>query len=88
MEIQAACDFVGGHYKDLIDDFLAGKASESLRSLGPEVNVDVQRYIEASQLWPAGNLAWGFEMSRYSGARRDKVFFYPRRPTETLPLSL
>ena len=77
MEIQSARDFVGieGITNNLIDYFLAGKASESLRSFGSEVNVGVQRYIEASQLWPGGNLAWAFEMSRYSGARRDKVFF-------------
>jgi hypothetical protein len=71
MDIQAACDFVGRHYKELMDDFLAGKAS--LRSFGPDVDVDVKRYIEASQHWPAGNLAWAFETSRYSGPRRDKV---------------
>ena len=53
MEIQATCDFVGRHYKDLIDDFLAGRPL--FRSFRPEVDDDVKRYIEASQHWPAGN---------------------------------
>jgi len=30
METQAACDFVGRHYKELIDDLLAGKAFVSI----------------------------------------------------------
>ena len=54
MDIQAACDFVGRHYKQLMDDFQSAKAS--LRSFGPEVDVDVKRYIEACQHWPVGNL--------------------------------
>jgi hypothetical protein len=41
MDIQAACDLVGRHYKQLMDDFLSAKAS--LRSFGPEVDVDVNR---------------------------------------------
>jgi hypothetical protein len=47
MDIQAACDFVGGHYKQLVDDFLTAKAS--LRSFGPKVDIDVKRYIDACQ---------------------------------------
>ncbi|KAI0307215.1 terpenoid synthase [Multifurca ochricompacta] len=86
MDIQAACDFVGRHYKRLMDDFLSAKAS--LRSFGPEVDVDVKRYIEACQHWPAGNLVWSFETPRYFGARRDQILrtrIVPLKPLEREP---
>ncbi|KAH9977837.1 terpenoid synthase [Lactifluus volemus] len=86
MDIQAACDFVGRHYKQLMDDFLSAKAS--LRSFGPKVDVDVKRYIEACQHWPAGNLVWSFETPRYFGARRDQILrtrIVPLKPLEREP---
>ena len=87
MDIQAACDFVGRHYKQLMDDFLSAKAS--LRSFGPEVDIDVKRYIEACQHWPVGNLVWSFETPRYFGARRDQILrtrIVPLKPLEREPL--
>ena len=87
MSIQEACDYVGRHYKQLMDDFLAAKAS--LRSFGPEVDADVKRYIEACQHWPAGNLVWSFETPRYFGARRDHIRstrVVPLKPLEREPL--
>ena len=87
MSIQEACDYVGRHYKQLMDDFLAAKSS--LRSFGPEVDVDVKRYIEACQHWPAGNLVWSFETPRYFGARRDHIRstrVVPLKPLEREPL--
>jgi hypothetical protein len=87
MDIQAACDFVGGHYKQLMDDFLSAK--ESLRSFGAEVDTDVKRYIEALQHWPAGNLVWSFETPRYFGAHRDRILrtrIVPLKPLEREPI--
>ncbi|KAI9466992.1 terpenoid synthase [Lactarius psammicola] len=88
MDIQAACNFVGRHYKQLMDDFLSAKGS--LRSFGSEVDVDVRRYIEACQYWPVGNLVWSFETTRYFGANRDQIRrtrVVPLKPLEREPLS-
>nr|BDI63092.1 sesquiterpene synthase [Auriscalpium vulgare] len=71
MGIQRASDFVGEHYKRLMDDFL--DASAHMPSFGPAVDKDVQRYLQACTHWPAGNLAWSFETPRYFGARRDEI---------------
>jgi hypothetical protein len=87
MDIQATCDFVGDHYKQLMDDFLSAKIS--LRSFGPEVDSDVKRYIEALQYWPAGNLVWSFETPRYFGAHRDRILrtrIVPLKPLEREPI--
>jgi hypothetical protein len=83
MDIQSACDFVGGHYKRLMDDFLSAKSS--LRSFGPDVNIDVKRYVDACQYWPSGNLVWSFETPRYFGALRDQILrtrIVPLKPVE------
>jgi hypothetical protein len=87
MDIQSACYFVGRHYKQLMDNFLSAKAS--LRSFGSKVDVDVHRYIESCQHWPAGNLVWSFETPRYFGARRDQIRrtrVVPLKPLEREPL--
>ena len=68
-----------------MDDFLSAKAS--LRSFGPEVDVDVKRYIEACQHWPVGNLVWSFETLKYFGARRNQILhtrIVPLNPLERL----
>ncbi|KAI0284274.1 terpenoid synthase [Russula aff. rugulosa BPL654] len=87
MDIQAACDFVGGHYKQLMADFLSAKSS--LRSFGPEVDIDVKRYVDACQYWPSGNLVWSFETPRYFGALRDQILrtrIVPLKPVEPEPI--
>lgn len=87
MDIHAACDFVGGHYKQLMDDFLFARSS--LRSFGPEVDVDVKRYVDACQYWPSGNLVWSFETPRYFGALRDQILrtrIVPLKPVEPEPI--
>ncbi len=88
MDIQAACNFVGRHYEQLMDDFLTAKGS--LRSFGCDVDPDVRRYIEACQHWPVGNLVWSFETPRYFGACRDQIRrtrVVPIKPVEREPWS-
>jgi hypothetical protein len=71
MDIQAASDHIGNHYKMLVDEFINGTAQ--LPSFGPDVDPDVARYIDAIQHWPIGNLVWSFETPRYFGAARKQI---------------
>lgn len=87
MDIQAACNFVGGHYKRLMDDFMSARGS--LQSFGPQVDTDVKRYVDACQYWPSGNLVWSFETPRYFGALRDQILrtrIVPLKPVEPEPI--
>ena len=71
MDIQAASDYIGNHYKMLVDDFLSSKTQ--LPSFGLDVNADVVRFIESVLHWAIGNLLWSFETPRYFGAARQEV---------------
>ena len=87
MDIQAAADYSGQVYKELMDSFVAAKAE--LPSFGSDVDADVLRYIEASQQWPIGNIVWSFETPRYFGANRHEIkatLRVPLKPVDLEPL--
>jgi hypothetical protein len=55
LSLQGASDYVGHHYKHLMDDYLENK--NRLPSFGDDkLDEDVWRYIEAMENWPIGNL--------------------------------
>jgi hypothetical protein len=69
--LQAASDEVGTYFKELMDRFMADR--ERLRSWGPSIDANVQRYVEAMGHWVIGNLEWSFETQRYFGADHWKI---------------
>ncbi|KAI0030533.1 terpenoid synthase [Vararia minispora EC-137] len=70
IDIQAASDYAGEHYKKLMDAFLSHKAR--LQAAG-YCDPNVLRYIEAMQHWMIGNIIWSFETPRYFGALRNQI---------------
>ncbi|KAJ3828465.1 isoprenoid synthase domain-containing protein [Lentinula raphanica] len=54
INLQAASDNVGAHFKQLMDRYV--EARERLPSWGPEIDVDVSRWLAATIRWVRGNL--------------------------------
>lgn len=87
LDLQGAADYVGAHYKGLIDTFLDAK--RSLPSWGAERDAEVAQYAMAMENWVIGNLNWSFETQRYFGHARHEirrtrvVQLYPRRVEES-----
>lgn len=79
LSLQEAADYVGDHFKVLVDRFLTCKAD--LPSRGPALDPVVAQYTMAMGDWVAGNLKWSFDVQRYFGAQHAKV-------TETLVVEL
>ncbi|KAI0649321.1 terpenoid synthase [Trametes meyenii] len=83
LDLQGAADYVGVHFKGLIDTFHAAKST--LPSWGPKIDDEVAQYAMAMQTWVIGNLNWSFETQRYFGHARHEirrtrvVYLTPRR---------
>ena len=71
IDLQGAADYVGVHFKVLMDQFLKDKAQ--LPSWSPEMDAKVAQFVKASETWVIGNLNWSFETPRYFGAHRQQV---------------
>ncbi|KAI0649319.1 terpenoid synthase [Trametes meyenii] len=69
--LQAASDFVGVHFADLMSRFVEVK--KQLPSFGAGLDDAVAKYVEAMQHWVIGNLEWSFESQRYFGAENERV---------------
>ena len=65
MDLQAAVDAVGDLCKSSIDRFEADR--QVLPSWGPEIDRDVQAYVQGLQDWIVGSLHWSFDTTRYFG---------------------
>ena len=70
-DIQAASDYVGIHFGQLMDRFIADKAC--LPSFGSALDTEVARYVDAMSQWVIGNLEWSFETKRYFGVNHAEV---------------
>nr|BDI63091.1 sesquiterpene synthase [Auriscalpium vulgare] len=70
-DLQAASDYIGIYYAELMNRYIADKAR--LPSFGPSIDTDVQRYVTAMENWPIGNLVWSFETNRYFGPRHAEI---------------
>ncbi|CCL98795.1 uncharacterized protein FIBRA_00800 [Fibroporia radiculosa] len=70
-DLQTAADYVGVHFKLLVDGFLADKAR--LPSWGSELDTVVANFVMAMEKWVAGNCDWSFETQRYFGPARHEV---------------
>ena len=76
IDIQAASDYVGIYFGQLMDRFVADKAH--LPYFGSPVDTAVARYVDAMGQWVIGNLEWSFATQRYFGVdyavvRRTRV---------------
>ena len=65
LDLQSAVDFVGELCQQSIDRFVADRAS--LPSWGPEIDRQVDTYVQGLADWIVGSLHWSFESERYFG---------------------
>ncbi|KAF9453461.1 terpenoid synthase [Macrolepiota fuliginosa MF-IS2] len=68
ISLQEACDVVGVHCQQFVDDYLS--ARDELRAT---VGGDASRVVEAMGNWIIGNVEWSFESPRYFGHEHDEV---------------
>ncbi|CCM03258.1 uncharacterized protein FIBRA_05385 [Fibroporia radiculosa] len=83
LDLQGAVDFVGDLCKSSIDRFHLLR--ENLPSWGPEIDREVEIYVDGLADWITGSLKWSFESERYFGktgleVKRTRVVnLLPRR---------
>ncbi|KIY70696.1 terpenoid synthase [Cylindrobasidium torrendii FP15055 ss-10] len=65
LRLQEAVDFVGDLCLECVDRFEADKAA--LPSWGPEIDAQVETYVQGLADWMVGSLHWSFESERYFG---------------------
>ena len=65
IDLQSAINLVGQMCVQATERFISDK--EQLPSWGPDINSQVQTYIEGLQDWIIGTLTWSFETERYFG---------------------
>ena len=71
MSLQEAADFVGDLCKKSIDRFIEDRAH--LPSWGPEIDAQVQVYVEGLADWIVGSLHWSFDSERYFGKKGPQI---------------
>jgi len=71
MTLQEAVDFVGDLCKKSIDRFIEGRAR--LPSWGPEIDAQVQVYVQGLADWISGSLHWSFDSERYFGKKGGQI---------------
>ena len=69
--LQGAADQAGVLFGDLMSRFIAER--KKLPSWGPDLDRDVNRYVDAIGHWVVGNLCWSFETPRYFGPALEDV---------------
>ncbi|EJD45635.1 terpenoid synthase [Auricularia subglabra TFB-10046 SS5] len=84
LSLQQASDYIGEHYKSLVDQYFSARAALRTQSFGDaQMDQDVERYINEMSNWAIGNVVWSFETKRYFG---DSDFKEIKR-TQCVPLS-
>lgn len=69
--LQEAADCAGSLFGDLMNRFVAER--KKLPSWGPDLDRDVNRYVDAIGHWVVGNICWSFETPRYFGTELENV---------------
>lgn len=82
LDLPGAINFVGELCRDSIDRFEHDR--DTLPSWGPEIDRDVQTYIQGLQDWIVGSLHWSFDTTRYFGD--DGATIKMHRQIKLLPL--
>lgn len=65
LDLQSAVEFVGDLCQQSIDRFVDERAN--LPSWGPEIDRQVDVYVQGLADWIIGSLHWSFESERYFG---------------------
>ncbi|EIM91001.1 terpenoid synthase [Stereum hirsutum FP-91666 SS1] len=74
IDMQAASDYVGEYYAELMEEYMTAKAELASKSFGSrDLDEDVWKYVNAMENWPIGNLEWSFKTNRYFGTLHDEV---------------
>jgi len=71
MTLQEAVDFVGDLCKKSIDRFNEDRAR--IPSWGPEIDAQVQAYVQGLADWIVGSLHWSFDSERYFGRKGGQI---------------
>lgn len=71
LNLQEASDHAGEIFRDLMNRFVAER--KKLPSWGPDLDKDINRYVDAIGHWVVGNLCWSFETQRYFGSALEDV---------------
>ena len=71
LNLQEAADHAGVLFGDLMDRFVAER--KKLPSWGPDLDRDINRYVDGIGDWVVGNLHWCFETTRYFGSAHKEV---------------
>lgn len=71
MSLQEAVDFVGGLCNKSFDRFAEDKAR--LPSWNPEIDEQVQTYVQGLEDWMVSTLHWSFDTERYFGKKGLQV---------------
>jgi hypothetical protein len=86
-DINGAITWIESWYRTIVTDFLT--ARDELPSWGPDVDPQVQQYIDALGSWVRANDAWSFESERYFGKagreiqEKREVALLPRLSTKS-----
>ncbi|KZV90662.1 terpenoid synthase [Exidia glandulosa HHB12029] len=68
LDLQAASDYAGEHYKTLIRRHWAAREALAQLTFGsPEIDAQVALFVEEMANWAIGNAVWSFETRRYLG---------------------
>jgi len=65
LDLQSAIYYAGDLFSKTVQRFIAGKAE--LPSWSPEVDADVELYVQSMMDWMMGNAEWSFQTKRYFG---------------------
>ena len=71
IDLQAASDLVGEHFRTLMNRFMETKAR--LPSFGSGTDSAVAQYVAAMEHWVIGNLEWSYERQRDFGPEHRQV---------------
>ena len=71
LELQDAIDYVGEFCLGCIDRFETLR--KMLPSWGPDIDAQMQAYVDGLGSWMIGNLVWSFETERYFGTEGRQV---------------
>src|SRR5579872_6990413 len=71
MTLQQAVDFVGDLYKQCLDRFNEDRAR--LPSWSPEIDAQLQTYVQGLADWVVGSLHWSFDSERYFGKEGPRI---------------
>lgn len=65
--IDEAMKWAAEYHKEVETRFLDGM--KQVPSFGPDVDPQLQQFIQAIALWPRSNDCWSFESGRYFGSK-------------------